>query len=178
MHAPDATDGLPAQTDVTGAMERVLQRLASTEAVSTVSVKTFSTSASVIERGAPDRGASTRRARRCSKNWRSPLCHRRYRQIQFPSHADVCFALAAQQNDSSPPAWRANPLLQRLPFISSSERVSGWVERPRRILDLHLDTKRGTACLQASRAPFGRSSRGCLAAAASHHEDCSRGSNG
>ena len=127
MHAPDATDGLPAQTDVTGAMERVLQRLASTEAASRVSVKTFSTSASVIERGAPDRGASTRRARRCSKNWRSPLCHRRYRQIQFPSHVDVCFALAAQQNDSNSPlpAWRANLLLQRLPFILGESQWLG-----------------------------------------------------
>ena len=127
MHAPDAADGLPAQTDVTGALERVLQRLASTGAVSRVSVKTFSTSASVIERGAPDRGASTRRARRCSKNWRSPLCHRRYRQIQFPSHVDVCFALAAQQNDSNSPlpAWRANLLLQRLPFILGESQWLG-----------------------------------------------------
>ena len=149
MHAPDATDGLPAQTDVTGAMERVLQRLASTEAASRVSVKTFSTSASVIERGAPDRGASTRRARRCSKNWRSPLCHRRYRQIQFPSHVDVCFALAAQQNDSSSPPPPGGRTHCSNVFLSSSERVSGWVERPRRIVDLHLDTKRGTACLRA-----------------------------
>ena len=149
MHAPDAADGLPAQTDVTGAMERVFQRLASTEAVSRVSVKTFSTSASVTERGEPDRGASTRRARRCSRNWRSPLCHRRYRQIQFPSHVDVCFALAAQQNDSSsppPPGGRAHCSNV---FLSSSEGVSGWVERPRRVVDLQLDTKRGTARRQA-----------------------------
>ena len=177
MHAPDATDGLPAQTDVTGAMERVLQRLASTEAVSRVSVKTFSTSASVIERGAPDRGASTRRARRCSKNWRSPLCHRRYRQIQFPSHVDVCFALAAQQNDSSSPlpAWRANPLLQRLPFILGESQWLGGAATA------HIGPPPGYQKghgLPAGRAPFGRSSRGCLAAAASHHEDCSRGSNG
>ena len=148
MHAPDAADGLPAQTDVTGAMERVLQRLASTEAVSRVSVKTFSTSASVIERGAPDRGASTRRARRCSKNWRSPLCHRRYQQIQFPSHVDVCFALAAQQNDSNSPQPGGRTHCSNV-FLSSSERVSGWVERPRRVVDLQLDTKRGTACLRA-----------------------------
>ena len=128
MHAPDATDGLPAQTDVTGAMERVLQRLASTEAVSRVSVKTFSTSASVIARGAPDRGASTRRARRCSKNWRSPLCHRRYRQIQFPSHVDVCFALAAQQNDSSspPPRLAGEPTAPTSSFHPRRESVAGW----------------------------------------------------
>ena len=149
MHAPDAADGLPAQTDVTGAMERVLQRLASTEAVSRVSVKTFSTSASVIERGAPDRGASTRRPRRCSKNWRSPLCHRRYRQIQFPSHVDACFALAEPQNDSSCPPPGGRTHCSNV-FLSSSERVSGWVEeRPRRIVDLQLDNERGTACLRA-----------------------------
>ena len=178
MHAPDASDGLPAQTDVTGAMDRVLQRLASTGAVSRVSVKTFSTSASVIERGAPDRGASTRRARRCSKNWRSPLCHRRYRQIQFPSHVDVCFALAAQQNDSSsPPPRQGGRTHCSNAFLSSSERVSGWVERLRRIVNLQLDNKKGHG-LPAGRAPFGRSSRGCLAAAASHYEDCSCGSNG
>ena len=151
MHAPDAADGLPAQTDVTGAMERVLQRLASTEAVSRVSVKTFSTSASVIERGAPDRGASTRRARRCSKNWRSPLCHRRYRQIQFSSHVDVCFALAAQQNDWSspppPPAWRANPLLQRLPFILGESQWLGGAATARS--GPPTDIKRGTARRQA-----------------------------
>ena len=149
MHAPDAADGLPAQTDVTGALERVLQRLASTGAVSRVSVKTFSTSASVIERAAPDRGASTRLARRCSKNWRSPLCHLRYRQIQFPSHVDVCFALAAQQNDSSSPPPPGGRTHCSNVFLSSSERVSGWVERPRRIVDLQLDNKRGTACLRA-----------------------------
>ena len=178
MHAPDAADGLPAQTDVTGAMERVLQRLASTEAVSRVSVKTFSTSASVIERGAPDRGASTRRARRCSKNWRSPLCHRRYRQIQFPSHVDVCFALAAQQNDSSPPPpgpGRANPLLQRLPFILGESQWLGGAATARSGPPTGYHKGHGP---QASRAPYGRSSRGCLAAAASHYEDCSCGSNG
>ena len=161
MHAPDAADGLPAQTDVTGAMERVFQRLASTEAVSRVSVKTFSTSASVTERGEPDRGASTRRARRCSRNWRSPLCHRRYRQIQFPSHVDVCFALAAQQNDSSspPPAWRASPLLQRLPFILGGSQWLGGAATARSGPPTGYQKGHGP---QASRAPFGM----CLLGAA------------
>ena len=176
MHAPDAADGLPAQTDVTGALERVLHRLASTEAVSRVSVKTFSTSASVIERTAPDRGASTRPARRCFKNWRSPLCHRKYRQIQFPSHVNVCFALAAQQNDSSSPlpAWRASPLLQRLPFILGESQWLGGAATAHSGPPPGYQKGHG---LPAGRAPFGRSSRGCLAPA-SHYEDCSRGSNG
>ena len=149
MHAPDAADGLPAQTDVTGALERVLQRLASTGAVSRVSVKTFSTSASVIERAAPDRGASTRRARRCSKKWRSPLCHLRYRQIQFPSprRRVFCPRRTTERFELPPPPGGRTHCSNV--FLSSSERVSGWVERPRRIVDLQLDNKRGTACLRA-----------------------------
>ena len=150
MRAPDAADGLPAQTDVTGAMERVLQRLASTEAVSSVSVKTFTTSGSVIE-GALQIVAHP-------LDWEGDFLRTGDRHFatvgidRFNSPATSTCVLPSPHNRTiqAPPlpAWRASPLLQRV-FLSSSERVSGWVERPRRIVDLHLDTKRGTACLRA-----------------------------
>ena len=128
MHAPDATDGLPAQTDVTGAMERVLQRLASTEKQSPGSVSRLSprrhqslSGALQIVAHPPDGQGDVLRTG-----------DRHFATVgidRFNSPATSTCVLPSPHNRTirAPPlpAWWANPLLQRLPFILGESQWLG-----------------------------------------------------
>ena len=96
---------------------------------------------------------------------------------RFNSPATSTCVLPSPHNRTirAPPARRANPLLQRLPFILGESQWLGGAATAHSGPPTGYRKGHG---LPAGRAPFGRSSRGCSAAAASHYEDCSCGTNG
>ena len=119
------------------AIERVLQCVASAGVVSNVSVTTLSTSASVILRGAPDRGSSTRPSKRRSKNR-----DRHFPTVgfdRFNSAATSVFVLPSAHlrtiRARCANAWAVFGRRTHCSNVSfsSSERLNGGIGRPRRI---------------------------------------------